>query len=471
MSPQRSVRHTPGFPEEFKKVMIQQLGNESQHLFEALNQKPPVSIRFNLSKRIEGNTQTQNEIVEWSESAVYLDKRPKFTLDPHHHAGVYYVQEAASMFVSYALKQYINKEGAKLRILDLCAAPGGKSTLLSELGKNNLIVSNELIRSRYAILRENLLKWGGLNYITTSQDPSSFSKLKAFFDIILIDAPCSGEGMFRKDRDARSEWSLGLVELCQKRQRRIISDVYEALKPGGLLLYCTCTLNRQENEDNIRWMQDNFKLKSVAIESEPDWGIKQSDVSDIYAYRFYPHLTRSEGFFISLLVRDGTPGGDASKVRKRNKNPDTLKLASKKMRSSLENYFLVSSNHHILEDQNGLYRLISEHILEDVQQLSQKLNKIHCGMPVGAFKRDSFIPHHGLAMAVDCDLHFPELSVDLETALRFLKKESLPIESQEKVWQILTFQGIKLGWVKAVTGRLNNYYPKEYRIKMHLDHA
>ena len=220
-------------------------------LVTSLNSEQPVSIRLNPMKPFA--FRFGERAVPWCGSGFYLQGRPTFTFDPLFHAGCYYVQEASSMFVEQALRRYVGKEPVVM--LDLCAAPGGKSThLRSLLPEDSLLVANEVIRNRSQILAENLTKWGHPDVVVSNSDPSDFARLEEFFDVILTDVPCSGEGMFRKDPVAVSEWSPENVEICWQRQRRIISDIWPCLKPGGILIYSTCTYNTKENEDKIRWI-------------------------------------------------------------------------------------------------------------------------------------------------------------------------------------------------------------------------
>ncbi len=220
------------------------LGNEEyEKLAAALQQEPPVSIRINklrmkeegLSSLTDSSARFSFNKVPWASDGYYLDERLTFTFDPLFHAGCYYVQEASSMFVEQVLRQYVE---SPVVMLDLCAAPGGKSThARSVLPEGSLLVANEVIRNRSQVLAENLTKWGHPDVVVTNNDPADFSALPSFFDVILTDVPCSGEGMFRKDPVAVEEWSPENVEICWQRQRRIIADIWPCLKPGGILIY------------------------------------------------------------------------------------------------------------------------------------------------------------------------------------------------------------------------------------------
>ena len=269
---------------------------------EAFNEEAPTSIRLN--PRYHTGARPQHA-VPWCEEGFYLEGRPPFTFDPLFHAGCYYVQEAASMFVCHVLRQFVLEPVA---MLDLCAAPGGKSTAArSVLPEGSLLVSNEPITSRAQILLENITKWGWPDCIVTNNYPRDYRKAKAMFDVILCDVPCSGEGMFRKDPATISEWSLQNVEKCWRLQREIVADAWECLKSGGLLIYSTCTFNTKENEENVRWIMDTYEAEVLEIPTQPEWGITGSLLPDFNApvYRFIPGITKSEGLFLCALRKKG----------------------------------------------------------------------------------------------------------------------------------------------------------------------
>ena len=269
---------------------------------EAFNEEAPTSIRLN--PRYHTGARPQHA-VPWCEEGFYLEGRPPFTFDPLFHAGCYYVQEAASMFVCHVLRQFVLEPVA---MLDLCAAPGGKSTAArSVLPEGSLLVSNEPIASRAQILLENITKWGWPDCIVTNNYPRDYRKAKTQFDVILCDVPCSGEGMFRKDPATISEWSLQNVEKCWRLQREIVADAWECLKSGGLLIYSTCTFNTKENEENVRWIMDTYEAEVLEIPTQPEWGITGSLLPDFNApvYRFIPGITKSEGLFLCALRKKG----------------------------------------------------------------------------------------------------------------------------------------------------------------------
>lgn len=289
----------PNLPSEFIERTRQLMGEaECNALCRALQADEPVSIRTNTGKNAPAPPQTHP--VPWTDNGFYLNRRPAFTFDPLFHAGFYYVQEAASMFIAQAVRRYVNRP---VVMLDLCAAPGGKSTLVRNcLPQGSLLVANEVMRARSQVLAENLIKWGNPEVIVTNNDPADFSRLEERFDVILTDVPCSGEGMFRKDDRAISEWSSEGVELCWKRQRRIVADIWPCLKQGGILIYSTCTFNREENEDNVAWIASTLGAEVLPVDTETEWGITGNLTGeDFPVYRFLPHHTSGEGLFVAVL--------------------------------------------------------------------------------------------------------------------------------------------------------------------------
>ena len=303
-------------PEDFIRETRQLMGEERFNSYlEAFEEEAPVSIRLNVTKGrffcdILGDVTKEPSLcympVPWCEEGYYLEGRPQFTFDPLFHAGCYYVQEAASMFITHVLRELSNL--SPLNALDMCAAPGGKSTaMLSVLPEGSTLVSNEPIPTRAQILLENITKWGAKNCIVTNNYPRDFKKAKTKFDLILCDVPCSGEGMFRKDPATISEWSVQNVEKCWRLQREIVADAWECLNPGGILIYSTCTFNTKENEENVRWMMEEYDAEPIDIPIDPSWHITGSllDGFDAPVYRFIPGITRSEGLFVCVLKKRG----------------------------------------------------------------------------------------------------------------------------------------------------------------------
>ena len=301
-------------PADFVAETRRIMGDERYNRFVgAFDEEAPTSIRVNPrivgdGLKVMGDGGNQ---VPWCSEGYYLNNRPQFTFDPLLHAGCYYVQEASSMFVTHILRsinQHLSPATYHLA-LDLCAAPGGKSTALrSVLPDDCVLISNEPMGNRAQILLENVTKWGGPNHIVTNNYPRDFRKSKLKFDFILCDVPCSGEGMFRKDPNAISEWSAQNVEKCWQLQREIVADAWECLNPGGLLIYSTCTYNTKENEENIRWILDTYDAQVLDIPVDPSWNITGSLLQGFNepVYRFIPGITRGEGLFVCALRKAGS---------------------------------------------------------------------------------------------------------------------------------------------------------------------
>ena len=441
-------------PAEFVIRTKPLLDNDWDSFVEALNSAAPTSIRFNKFKT---TLETKLFPVLWSSNGYYLDERPQFTFDPLFHAGCYYVQEASSMFIGQAIRQYVKGD---IKILDLCAAPGGKSTLLADaMSDGSLLVSNEVIRSRANILSENITKWGNPNVVVSNNDPAQIGKLDSFFDLILVDAPCSGEGMFRKDEGAISEWSVDNVKLCKERQQRILADIWPALKSGGLLLYSTCTYNTEENEGNVEWIRDELGAQVLPIEVQEEWGISPSFTEGISAYHFFPHKTKGEGFFCALLRK--TDGTDTCKRRKDEKGKKTkldLPLEYKNYIQKKEQFTFYSKNDKWYAFPTCLY--------SDLMLLNSQLNTISEGILLGEFKGKDFIPNQSLALSNYLNIDaFQTYEVDWQTAIAYLRKEALVLDNQPKGCILLTYQGKPLGFVKNIGNRANNLYPQEWRIR------
>jgi NOL1/NOP2/sun family putative RNA methylase len=445
----------PGLPKEFEESLQNTLGNSFPDFINSLQNPPPVSIRINPLK----NKSEITDPVSWSMFGQYLDARPVFTLDPVLHAGAYYVQEASSMFIEQALKQSVDLS-QKLRVLDVSAAPGGKSThLLSLLNQESLLVSNEVIRSRATILAENIQKWGYSNVIVTHNDPADFTRLGGFFDVILVDAPCSGEGLFRKDPEAIREWSPEHVDLCARRQRRILADVWPALKENGVLIYSTCTYNKVENEETINWLQAGHAVESIKLNINPAWGIEAIKEKNIHGYRFYPHNVQGEGFFLAA-VRKTEPQQEAHfKIRK------GLSPPPKKVLEQLASW--TTLNAPVFFTWNDVVYAVPKTIAKETEILLDHLKFVQAGTALATMKHDKLIPEHAAALAVNLNKdNFLQREVSEQDALRYLRKEPIEINGAKKGYTLITCKGLPLGWANVLDTRMNNLYPKEWRIRM-----
>ena len=305
-------------PAQFSEYTRQLMGGERfERYLLSFDEEPPVSIRLN-PRKVAGLEVIDGEQVPWCRNGYYLSRRPNFTMDPLLHAGCYYVQEAASMFLDEVLRQ-TSPCPSQGGVLDLCAAPGGKSTLLrAVLPDDCVLYSNELIRNRASILAENVQKWGGPNHIVTNLYPRDYRKSKQRFDLILCDVPCSGEGMFRKDPATIGEWSPQQVEKCWKLQREIVDDAWTCLNDGGVLIYSTCTFNTKENEENIRYFLTQYEAELLTVNVKPEWHITGSLLPDFDqpVYRFIPGISRGEGLFLCVLRKGGNNSQKSPKGQK-----------------------------------------------------------------------------------------------------------------------------------------------------------
>jgi NOL1/NOP2/sun family putative RNA methylase len=421
-------------------------------------------INFNLTQQLQnaGSGKTMNEIfntIPWCANGLYLTERPSFTIDPLLHAGAYYVQEASSMFLAHVLPQCIDIS-RPLVVLDACAAPGGKSTLLqSILHKQSTLVSNEVIKTRVTILAENITKSGAENVIVTNNDPKDFKRLPNFFDIVVIDAPCSGSGLFKKDAKAIEEWSEQNVQLCSQRQQRIIADILPALKEDGILIYSTCSYSVQEDEAIADWLLQHEAMESIKINMEPSWGIVESiaPISHAYGYRFYPDKVKGEGFFIAAFKKKSAV--QAVPAIPKNK----IESASKNEMAVIENYLQDSSQYFFIKQHEEIIA-IPIHNKNYLATIQAHLYIKRAGVKLGQIIRTNLLPDHQLALSGIELKNMVNIEVDQATALQYLRRQDVIIETNHKGWALITHNYLPLGWIKVLPNRINNYYPKEWRI-------
>lgn len=402
----------------------------------------------------------EEEPVPWCSYGYYLKERPAFIFDPLLHAGAYYVQEASGMFLEQALKQTIDTT-KPLRVLDLCAAPGGKTTLLQSLiSADSLLVSNEVIKSRASILEENCIKWGAGNIIVTNTDPAAFARLENFFDVIVIDAPCSGSGLFRREPEAIREWSEENVQLCHQRQQRILADVYPALKQGGVLIYSTCSYSKEEDEDIADWLMDSFAVDSLPLAIQPGWGMVEvrSGRHQAYGYRFFPDKIKGEGFFISCFRRQ--EGGIATlKPPKR-----SLLQKLSKNEAAIVQPWLKSANPVQLWKQNELLFAFPALLEKELLTIVDNLYVRSAGTGLGKIAGQELVPDHALALSTIVKDTIVAVSLKKEEAIQYLRKEEVSIAAAHKGWTLVQYRQQNLGWIKVLQNRVNNYYPANWRI-------
>jgi 16S rRNA C967 or C1407 C5-methylase (RsmB/RsmF family)/NOL1/NOP2/fmu family ribosome biogenesis protein len=445
-------------PEEFLQRLKDQKYVDSGSLLKALDKPSPVSIRINPSKW--NNTPSDSEPVPWCRHGFYLQSRPSYTSDPLFHSGCYYPQEASGMFLEQVIRQSAGSPG-NLHVLDLCGAPGGKSTHLSELiGKSSLLVANEVIRSRAAILAETLTKWGSGNTMVTQNDPSAFGKLSGFFDIILVDAPCSGEGMFRTDV-AVNEWSVENTAHCSERQKRILMNIWPALKENGILIYSTCTFNPGENEKNIKWLIGKHEAEIVKLNIEEFIGITEIDYQGIYGYGFYPGRVRGEGFFISVVRKRGKQ--EESNVIKHKKND----LKPLKSDFAVAEEWTIFSKDRLLKWHDELFYTPTG--IDTYFYLFNNLKIVKTGTKIYVVKKNDYLPSHELALSVQLKRGaFPAGEVNHSEAVSYLKRDNFKLNIVSLGWNIVTYRGVRLGFLNNIGSRVNNYYPVDWRIRMNI---
>lgn len=445
------------FVENMKKI----LGSEAGPFLEALDDECITSARINRRKIIDIPFTGATTGIPWCSTGYYLPQRPVFTLDPLFHSGVYYVQEASSMFLEQILCQTTDLS-KPLKVLDLCAAPGGKSThIASLLSDESLLVSNEVIRPRAKTLAENMIKWGVPNVIVTNNDPADFKRLQGMFDIIFIDAPCSGEGMFRKAPESINEWSPDNVAICASRQRRIIADVWDSLSPDGILVFSTCTYNRMENEDNTAWIIEQFGASPIEIDISKFEGI--TPATNGAGYHFYPHKTKGEGFFIAPFRKN-----DGSKPNYGKNKKTLLSKAHSSISKELSGWLLDFRKFGYWEFAEKVLAF-PEVLTPELFAIVDKLTVITAGTTLCEIKAKNLVPTHNLSISNILNrTAFATEELELQQALQFLKKEDVrPLSESQYV--IPTYKNIPLGFLKKAGNRYNNMFPKEWRIKMDVE--
>jgi len=419
------------------------------------------SIRLNPAKPSNSvfNSLLSAEKIPWSSNGYYLQERPSFTLDPHFHAGAYYVQEASSMFLETVMQQTLDLN-ASLKVLDLCAAPGGKSTLIQSLiTKDSFLVSNEVIKTRVNILSENITKWGAANVVVTNNDPKDFQRLSNYFDVIVVDAPCSGSGLFRKDNDAISEWSMDNVALCSQRQQRILADVVSSLKPGGILIYSTCSYSEVENENIAEWLTKENTFESCKIDFQENWGIVETEKNDVYGYRFYPDKIKGEGFFIAAFKKNEDANAQKFKQKpisqKSTVSKSQFEYLSKWINPNIEIYFFNWKNEVIA---------LPYILLQEMANLQSALYIKKIGVNIGSAIRNELIPSHELAVSTILSPDVEKINLKLDDALQYLRRQNFEFTDTKPGWKLVLYNELPLGFIKSMSNRVNNYYPREWRI-------
>lgn len=431
----------------FPQAFVDSLGavpglSEPQELLKSLDDDSPISIRVNPSKH--RHKLSHLSPVTWSNHGYYLPERPSFIADPLFHAGVYYVQEPSSMVIGKVIGSLLTEYyvAESVRVLDLCAAPGGKSTdIISNLRERDLLVSNEVVKSRSHILKENVTKWGYANHLVSNNDPKDFKRLPGYFDIVVIDAPCSGEGMFRKDRRARAEWSPDHVKLCSSRQKRIVYDAWKSIKEGGFLIYATCTFNTSENEQILSFLLKEFEAVKVELSAS-------TEESQNGIYRFFPHVRQGEGFSY-FIIQKQSASGSVNLPRMKTRKVDDLPVEI-----GVEGRVVKENDRFIFYTHD-----------QDSDLLSKQLRMIKKGLSLGVMKKNRWIPDPETSFSVAIKNFLPELDLDPAQALRFLRCETFDLLCEERGYHLIKFEGHGLGYINHLGNRFNNYYPSNWRIR------
>ena len=446
----------------FRVYLEEAIGRDNALVaFSAFEQPASVAVRQNPFKKCHP---FDGEPVLWSKWGQILEERPVFTLDPHFHAGAYYVQDSSSMFVGEVFRQCLDNinlpQGRSLRVLDLCAAPGGKTTdlaasLREKCGDNFLLVANEVMKQRAGVLASNVALWGDPNVVVTSDDPSAFALLEGFFDVIVADVPCSGEGMFRKDESAQDQWSENNVALCEGRQRRIIADMWPSLAHGGVLVYSTCTFNRLENDGNVQWIAEELGAEMLC---ENDAFGYEGVIKTGLGYSLVPGFVKGEGQYCSAVRKSGDSSAD------RNLKPARSKAKPITLPEKLKECFTVDM---VLKQRGETIIAVPANINDDVELLSTRLHVLASGCAVGVVKGKDLVPDADMALSIVLNENtYPAVEVDRQTALAFLHRDAIVLGDAPKGFVLIKYDGVPLGFVKNLGNRCNNLHPQGRRIRM-----
>jgi len=436
------------------------LGGQATAFFEALDTIPPVSILANKYKspnaRVSGSRP-----VPWCPYGFYLSERPEFIFDPAFHAGAYYVMEASSMMLWQALDTLF-ESNENLRILDMCGAPGGKAMVTANyLGENSLLVINEVNRNRFQVLKENVAKWGLPNIYASNYDPSNIT-LDGFFDCVIVDAPCSGEGLFRKTPEAIDAWSKSNVLHCSKRQKRILNEAARMVRPGGYMLYSTCTYNNEENILNTNYVIDNQDFTPVRLKLKYNTFEQKHDAC--YGYQCFPHLLEGEGLYLSALKKHAD-------VKARPKHKVRLKSArqtkaSRKAADQWKPYLSQAELFEIFVNDAGTYYSVPLHMHDEYMHIMQRLPYGSPALLLGKIKGKDIVPHHNLALSIFVNENLQHIELNVESAISYLRKDPLTnMDSKTTGWHLASYEGLPLGWTKQTSRHLKNYFPTNLRIR------
>ena len=432
------------------------LPDEADALLAAITStEPSVAIRVNPLKA-PAHAAPALRRVPWCDAGRYLAEREPFTFDVDFQSGRYYVQDASSMFIHHVLRHLVKEP---VRYLDLCAAPGGKTTTaISALPQGSMVVANEIVNARARVLCENLQKWGAPRCVVTCNAPHHFGRLSHFFDVVAADVPCSGEGMMRKDEQARRQWSPALVKQCADLQRSIIADVWDALRPGGLLIYSTCTYNTLENEQMLAWMVHEYGAEPVAVPVPEQWHIHPAIEGNLPCYRFMPHRTEGEGLFMAVLRKPEAPRKEVRLKKAKATKAKPLPVP-KEVRFRLKD-----ADHFDFSVVNDEVVALPAD-MAPIMPAFADLNVMHMGVNVGAIKGKNCVPSHALALSSALNpAAFPTCEVDYLAAMAFLRGEALSLPQAPRGYVLLTYHSQPIGFVNNLGNRANNLYPKAWRV-------
>ena len=455
--------------ESFRRYLEEAIGCDNALVaFSAFDEPAKVSVRRNTFKR--GRT-FEGVPVPWNHHGVLLAERPKFTLDPHFHGGAFYVQDSSSMFVGHVFRSLLSQipesPSGIVKVLDLCAAPGGKTTdlaasLREAYGDRFLLVSNEVMKQRAGVLADNVALWGDPNVVVTSDDPRAFASLAGFFDVVVTDVPCSGEGMFRKDEEAQKQWSEDNVALCQARQRRIIADMWPCLKQDGLLIYSTCTFNRYENDDNVDWIASELGAEPVV----PFADVAQGVIKTRRGYSLVPGHVEGEGQYCAAL-RKTSEVAFRSFEPARQKREKPGKKHVQAIPASIRDLFNVPVE---LRQKGETVTAVPSQIAPQIALLESVLHVLAAGCAAGVLKGQTLVPDADLALSlIYRPGSYPVADVELHTALSFLHKDAILLPDSEKGYVLIVYEGVPLGFVKNLGNRCNNLHPQGRRIRMNIE--
>lgn len=447
-------------PSPFLEKMKALLKSEYDEFLQSYEEEKSNGLRVNTLKISKEEFQKispfQIEEIPWVETGFFYDNsRPG--KHPFHEAGLYYIQEPSAM----AVGEFVNpKPGEK--VLDLCAAPGGKTThLASKMNGEGLLVSNEIHPQRAKILSQNVERMGIKNTIVTNESSDRLAaRFPSFFDRILVDAPCSGEGMFRKDEVARNEWSLDNVALCHKRQLDILENAASMLKVGGRLVYSTCTFAPEENEGTISEFlkaHPNFEIENVEkfegfSDGRRDW-VEDAPKDIDKTIRLWPHKIKGEGHYIAVL-------------RKIDGEEENVRIISPKVDATILKHYKQFAKENLNVEFTGNFVSFHDqlYVLPEGVPSLDKLKVVRPGLHLGTFKKNRFEPSHSLALALRGDeaKRCWNVTSDSDDIYAYLKGEVIKA-SGEKGWHVIKVDGFSIGWGKLVGNSMKNHYPKGLR--------